>query len=368
MLVFLGLATSAIAADFAYQADADVDNNGLAGHWHTVSDGVRTKILWTWDDGKTGGSYIDHSRGLGWGWSSLGTGCIQYALPPKGAAPAHPHLDEKEVGSETINGHPTRKFTYRIEYTLAGKTTVDAITEWRATDLHDLVVRTETANHHTMRMHDIVLRAPAAADIALASTPCKYDPVKDDGGYAAQAPGGFRQVRFFDLGCKKIVPLGIVATLPSDYEIRASARFGCFAGTHDDLDRLLAKPDQVDFEAIRHGVIWTRISMETEYRAPHFYSAGGSDEDWDKAMAANGVRGLRIERGDLAGRPSVRVSAQMEGRPVRMCYLGVDDSPAILISYQAPPQVTPVDDAQWARFLGALKKDAIEMSGAEAEK
>lgn len=351
------------AVDFAYEAEADTQSQNLAGHSHTLSDGVHIKTTWSSGDGKSGGSYIDQSRRLAWGWSSLGPGCTQMTLPPKNATPASAHLDEKEVGQETLEGHPTRKYTYRTEHTFGGKTVVESITEWRATDLHDFVLRSETSQR-SMRVRKIVLRTPAPADIAFASTPCKYDPVKDDSAYPAQAPGGFRTVRFFDLACKKVVPLGIAATLPSDYEIRLAPRFGCFAGTSADLDRLLARPEAPDFDAIRHGVVWTRIATSAEYRGAtqRFFSEYGSDETWNASIAAAGARDVRIERGDLAGRPSIRVSAQLQGKTVRMCYLGVADSPAILISWQAPAQGTPDDDAQWRRFLGALKSDAREMA------
>lgn len=351
------------AADFAYESEADTDNNGRISHSRTISDGTRTKATWSWDDGTTGGNYIDRARGLGWVWSSMSKDCSQFALRQPGATPPA-HLDEKEIGRETIDGHPTRKFSYRVEHTFAGKTSVDSITEWRATDLHDFVLRTQTDQHRSTQVRKIILRAPAPAEVAFASTPCKYNPVNDDTAYAAAAPGGFRNVRFFDLGCKKIVPLGIKASLPSDYEIRLSPHFGCFAGTHEDLDRVLAKADEVDFEAITRGVIWTRIATSAEFRAStrRFFSEHGSDEGWDHAIAAAGGRDVHIERGDLAGRPSIRVTARMQGRTARMCYLGVADSPAILVSYQAPARTTSADDNEWRRFLGALREDRNEMA------
>ena len=176
---------------------------------------------------------------------------------------------------------------------------------------------------------------------------------------AAHAAATYRRVSFFDLACRKIVPLALFAELPADFEIRAGGHFGCFAGNGEDLARLLKVKDEADFDALRRGVIWVRVSMSTQYDPlrRHFVSDQGSDEKWREAWTRTaGATDVEIVSQDTAGMPSLRVNASVRGKPLRMFYLGVGDSPAILISYQAPRQATPADEREWRHFLSSLAK------------
>ncbi|MGH7818688.1 MAG: hypothetical protein ACREQ9_02855 [Candidatus Binatia bacterium] len=66
-------------------------------------------------------------------------GCIEQAMGQEFASPmtAPPRESEELLGTETIDGHPCRK--YRTVTTVRGKKYV--MYEWRATDLQDLVIR-----------------------------------------------------------------------------------------------------------------------------------------------------------------------------------------------------------------------------------
>ena len=146
---------------------------------------------------------------------------------------------------------------------------------------------------------------------------------------AAQAAATYRRVSFFDLACRKIVPLALFAELPADFEIRAGGYFGCFAGNGEDLARLLKVEGEADFDALRRGVIWVRVSMSTQYDPlrRHFVSDQGSDEKWREAWTRTaGATDVEIVSQETAGMPSLRVNASVRGKPLRMFYLGVGDS------------------------------------------
>jgi hypothetical protein len=131
---------------------------------------------------------------------------------------------------------------------------------------------------------------------------------------------------------------------------------GCFAGPHDDLARLLKVDDQVDFDSLHHAVIWVRTSPSTQYdpHQKHFLSDQGSDDKWASVLERTaGATNVKVIPKDVAGIPSLRVTATIGARMARMFYLGVG-SPAILISYQAAGNGTPADETDWQHFLDAI--------------
>ena len=79
------------------------------------------------------------------------------------------------------------------------KTTTSVFTEWRATDLHDLVLRRSASDgSYESHLEHVVLGMPATNLLSFPNPPCKYDPTLDTTHNAAQAPGAFRAVSFFD--------------------------------------------------------------------------------------------------------------------------------------------------------------------------
>jgi len=348
-LAALGFSAMAGESHVAFSADVVVTYDGKATTQKIWSDGVRTLQV---PADATSGWYSDSSRKLVWLWNK-GSPCIQISMPPPS------ENSETALGRATIAGHPTQKVRVTYARSMDGKSTTVSQVEWRAADLDDLVIRRESASGSVYELRNIVRGPPAPEHLAFPSPPCKYDAVADTTGYQPQAPGGYRRVAFFDIACKKIVPLKLAMQIPSDFEIRLGGRLGCFAGTHEDLDRLLKTADEVDLDSLRRGVIWVRISMGATYDpiGKHFIGEQGSDEHWAEGLSkTTGAANVKVVPGEKAGIPSLTVHASVAGKPVRMLYLGVGDSPAILISYQAPKNASDRDETEWKHFLDSFAR------------
>ncbi len=69
-----------------------------------------------------------------------------------------------EVGSEVIDGHPTIK--YQVHVTYKGDAPSQEGFVWRATDLGDMIIKSEMENEavqYSTVLKNIVLKTPAAA-------------------------------------------------------------------------------------------------------------------------------------------------------------------------------------------------------------
>lgn len=352
---FLAAAATAAtpAAPVAYQAELVVVSSGTTSRSLVYSDGVRRKSQTQRTDGKTSGSYSDTGKKLSWTWGPE-FGCVQVPLEPAGAA-----RQEEPAGAETIDGHPTKKVKVTSTLTSQGKTTTFVEYEWRATDLQDLVIQRKSLDGSlVVNLRNIVLGKPDEKLLAFPGPPCKYDEAADTTRYAPQAPGGVRTVSFSDASCKKLVPLPLTVAIPSDYEIRQGGHLGCFWGASDDLAKVLKVKDEADFTGIRRGVFFCRVSDSTEYNpiSRHFVSAQGTDEQWARAMAReNGAKNVVITPKVVNSIPTLRVTAAVSGQRVYMLYLGVGDSPAILINYHPAGKGDAKDDAIWQSFVDSLQ-------------
>src|SRR5260370_22045131 len=128
---------------------------------------------------------------------------------------------EEPAGTETIDGHATKKVKVTATHTLSGKTTTLVGFEWRVTDLQDLVIRRENEDGSVkMNVRNIVLGKPDENLLAFPSPPREYDEFQDTTRYAPQAAGGVRTVRFSDASCKKLVPLPLTPAIPSSYALQ----------------------------------------------------------------------------------------------------------------------------------------------------
>lgn len=342
------------APPIAYRAQAVVVSEGKSTQFNVWSDGLRARWVPADGDGEKSGAYYDFEKKLQWAYGP-GFPCLQMPLYPD-------EFTQTEVmlGPESIDDHPTQKFRVTSHFKVNGEALSEVTTEWRATDLGDLVIQ-RSASHgqgHTLR--DIVVDMPDAKAVAFPSG-CKYDEMQDMTRFAAQAAGGFRTVRFSDLSCKKLVPLALAFAVPSDFEIREGGPPpSCFAGRRDDLSRLLKVDSEVQFDALRHGVFWLHVSDATYYdpSRKRFVSAQGSDDQWPDAWASTmGASDVKMSRKDVFGIPSLRVTALVGEKTVRMLFLGVGDSPAIRISYQPAGNGTSADAALWQHFLDSIAQE-----------
>jgi hypothetical protein len=238
------------------------------------------------------------------------------------------------------------------------KTTTSVFTEWRATDLHDLALRRSASDgSYESHLEHVVLGTPDAKLLAFPNPPCKYDATADTTHSSAQAAGGFRAVSFFDASCKKLVPLPLTFSIPSDYAIRGYDNSdNCFWGANDDLERVITR-DGPDFERIRRAVFWCRMSnISYDPVQKKFVSEMGTEEQWAAKMKAQGFRDAVVTSKQIGLIPTARVTGSMNGQHVYMLYLAVPftDSPAILINYRPPGKGAASDDSAWQRFLDSI--------------
>ncbi len=338
----------------AYHAQAIVVSEGKSSKHDVWSDGRRAKWVPADREGEESGAYYDFEKKLQWAYGP-GFPCLQMPLYPDESTQT-----EELLGTESIDDHPTQKFSVSTRFKVNGKALSEVTTEWRATDLGNLVIQRSSSRGQKHTLRDIVVGMPDAKAMALPSV-CKYDEMQDMTRFAAQAAGGFRTVRFSDLSCKKLVPLALTFSLPSDFEIREGGPPpSCFAGRRDDLSRLLKVDYEVQFDALRHGVFWLHVSDATYYdpSRKRFVSAQGSDDQWPDAWAGMmGASDVKVIRKEVFGIPSLRVTAQVGEKTVRMFFLGVGDSPAIRISYQPAGNGTSADEALWQHFLDSIAQE-----------
>jgi len=348
-------ATSVITAETprppAYTAEMVATGGGQTVRTHVWSDG---KILKSQSADGSAGRYVDYDKKLSWVYGT-GFPCVQVPTEPEGYTVTS---REEVVGSETIDHHPVKKVKITSTIVHEKKTTTSVVTEWRATDLHDLALR-RSASDGSFESHleHVVLGAPDAKLLAFPNPPCKYDAIADTTQNAAQAPGGFRNISFFDASCKKLVPLPLTLSIPSDYAIRGYGNTdNCFWGSKEDLDRVITS-DGPDFKQIRRGVFWCRVSnIGYDPVRKKFVSEMGTEDQWAAAMKAQGLRNVVVTSKTIGLIPTARITGSMNGQHVYMLYLAVPftDSPAILINYRPPGKGAASDDVAWQHFIDSI--------------
>jgi len=353
--LLLAAASAAVASEPArppaYSAEIVMTSSGQTTRMHVWSDGTILKAQSV--DGTTG-RYTDFDKKLAWQYGP-GYPCLRMPLEPEGFTST---VREEIVGRETIDGHPTKKVKVTSTINDGKKTTVVVSTEWRASDLHDLVLRRSGDNNaYESHLEHIVLGKPDAKLLAFPTPQCKYDPRLDTVRDAPQAAGGFRKVPFFDAGCKQLVPLPLTLSIPSDYALRGHTH-NCFWGAKDDLDRVITR-EGPDFEQIHRGVFWCRPSDSTEYDPVHdkFVSEQGTQDQWSASMKSMGAKNVVVTSKKIGAIPSTRVTASMNGQRVYMLYLAVPgaDSPAILINYHPAGKGGAADDVAWQHFIDSIE-------------
>ena len=334
----------------AYTAEMVVTVAGKETRSRVWSDGAILKSQSA--DGKSG-RYVDYDKKLSWLYAPEFS-CLQVPTEPEGYTST---TREEAAGIETIDGHPAKKVKITSAVTHEKKTTESVYTEWRASDLHDLVVRRRSADGTEMRLEHVVLGKPDTKLLSFPNPPCKYDPRLDTVRDAPQAAGGFRTSSFLDAGCKNLVPLPLTLAIPSDYALRGHTH-NCFWGAKDDLDRVITR-EGPDFEKIQRGVFWCRASDSTQYDPVHdkFVSEQGTQDQWAASMKAMGAKNVVVTSKKIGSIPSVRVTAGMNGQRVYMLYLAVPgaDSPAILINYHPAGRGNAADDAAWQHFIESIE-------------
>lgn len=353
LALLAGAAAAADAPSPAYSADRVSVYKGVGTRAHVWTDGVRSRS--ESEDGRSG-DYYDKEKGLSWRWDE--SGCRQMSLSGEGPPSSR---KEERLGSETVAGHPTDKLKVTWTSSDQGRTSTDVVYQWRATDLKGLVIRSRSADGtYEMNLQNVVPGPPDPRRLAFPSPPCEYDEMADITRNAPQAPGGHRTIRFSDAGCKKLVPLPLTLSIPSDYAIRSGgpgADAGCFMGAVDDLDRVLASKREADFTSIRRGVFWCRVSGSTEFNPVlgKFVSDLGPQDQWPAAMKTMGAAKVAMSATTVGGIATLRVSGVMGGKSVYMLYLGLGDSPAILINYHPAGDGDPSDEDEWRHFVDSLQ-------------
>ena len=320
------------------------------------SDGTRWKRI---DEDGKGGSYRDEALQTTWLWTAQSP-CIHYSTAASpGSVPVNRR--EEPLGAETVDRHPTQKVKVTISFTQSGKTTTVSSIVWRATDLKDLVIRSESNDGRKSHLENIVMGQPDPKLMAFPSPPCDASDLASIGASKAQAAGGYRTIRFDQGACQYVVPFPIAMAIPSDYASRAVApSLGCFWGTDDDLNRLLANPREPNFDAIRHGVFWCRPSMTTEYDPVkrQFVNEVGPQNQWPAAYRAIGAKDVVVDPRPIGAFPAARVTLTSGGQRVYMLYFAPPntDTIALLINYKPAGKGTAADDAVWKKFVDSVQQ------------
>lgn len=357
VLTFLAVAaaSSSFAASKrppAYSADVVVTAQGKTTRSHIWSDGTHVRTLSA--DGKSG-SYADYDRKLAWLYTPERP-CMQVPMEPEGAKES---TVEKPLGNETLGGHPARKVKVSTTVTYHGRTASTESTEWRATDLHDLVIR-RVNPEGDMHLEHIVAGAPDAKLVAFSTVPCKYDPVADTAAFAAQAPGGFRKVMFDDLACRQLPPVPLAFSIPSDFAIRKAPGGNCLFGADDDLTRVIA-PKGADFSGIHRGVFWLRLSGGTHFdpATKKFVNEQGPQDRWSDALKRLGATDVTVTPQTVGNLPTLRMTGRMKGMKLYMLYIAPGSGPtvpAVLINYHPPAATSAKDDEVWTKFVASMGK------------
>jgi hypothetical protein len=77
---------------------------------------------------------------------------------------------------------------------------------------------------------------------------------------------------------------------------------------------------------------------------------------WAKALVREaGAKNVVVTSKTVHSLPTLRVTATVGGQRVYMLYIGVGDSPAILINYHPSGKGEASDDGAWQRFLDSLQ-------------
>lgn len=334
----------------AYSADIVVISQGKTARSHIWSDGTHVRTLSA--DGKSG-SYADYDRKLSWLYSPERP-CLQVPMEPEGAKET---TREQPLGNESFGGHPAKKVKVSTTLTYHGRTVSTESTEWRATDLHDLVIR-RLNPEGDMHLEHIVAGAPDAKLVAFSTVPCKYDAVTDTAAFAAQAPGGYRKVTFADIACRQLAPLPLAVTIPSDYAIRKAPGGNCLFGADDDLTRVIT-PKGADFTGIHRGVFWLRLAGDTHFdpATKKFVNEQGPQDRWPDALKRLGATDVTVTPQTVGNIPTLRMTARMKGMKLNMLYVALGSgSPAALINYRAPAAASAKDDEVWSKFVASLAK------------
>lgn len=338
----------------AYSAISVVTLEGKTMRMHVYSDGVRTKMV---DEDGKGGSYTDDSLNTRWQWGPS-YGCIH--LPAKASGNDKSTRHEETLGTETIEGHPTRKLKVTSTWTDdKGKVTTYTDTIWRATDLGDLIIRT-SSDKRQMHLEKLVVGKPDASLLAFPSPPCNASEAASIATARPQAAGGSRAIRFDQGACELIVPLPIAMSIPSDYTVRSVRPLGCFWGAEDDLTRMLSNGREADFTSIRRGIFWCRPSESVEYNpvTHRFVSEAGTDDRWAAAYRGMGAKNVFVLSKPVGVFPSARVTMTASGQRVYMLYLAIPntESLAILINYRPAGPGGAADDAVWKSFVDSVQE------------
>jgi len=339
----------------AYTAIETVTSEGKTSHTTIYTDGVRTKTVD--DDGKSG-SYRDDSLKTTWLWDPA-YGCIHTTDTGDGAKA---DVREEPLGSETVDGHPARKVRKTIKWTDdKGKVTTSTTTVWYATDLDDFVIQAKSADgKYDRHVEKITMGAPDAKLLAFPSPPCDAREPQTIATAAPKPAGGYRTIRFDEGACELMVRLPISMSIPSDYTVRSVRPAGCFWGTADDLNRLLANEKEANFESIQRGIFWVRASTDTEYNpaARKFVSEIGPEDQWAAAFRAIGAKDVVVTARPIGPYPATTVTLKSKGQRMYMLYLSPPnvDTIAMLVSYRTPGKGSAADDAVWKTFVDSLSE------------
>jgi hypothetical protein len=153
-------------------------------------------------------------------------------------------------------------------------------------------------------------------------------------------------------------PVELTLSMPQGYVSRDPKHgpvIGCFWGTKEDLDRVLASGKGADFGKLQKGVFQVHLSTSSAYdpRTGKF----ADESQMLKGLEGSGYTGSKVtprQFGKYSGR--VLTGKAKNGLDLYLLYLAPGlGTNVLVINYHSATPPSPADNAVWVRFLDSIQ-------------
>jgi len=178
-------------------------------------------------------------------------------------------------------------------------------------------------------------------------------------GAPSKAAESWTPVDFATATCHYVSPpMELTFSIPPDFVARDAKHgpaAGCFWGTKEDLDRVLASSKGADFGKLHKGVFQAHVSTSSAYDPRSGKFTDGAQ--MLKSLSSSGITGGKViprQFGKYDGR--VVTGKSKSGADLYFVYLAPAlGTNAVLINYRPATPPTPGDAAVWNRFLDSIR-------------
>lgn len=181
-------------------------------------------------------------------------------------------------------------------------------------------------------------------------------------GAAATRPGAsdsWTRIDFATATCHYISPeIALTFSIPPGFVTRDSKHgpgAGCFWGTREDIDRVLASGKGADFGKIQKGVFQAHLSTSSAYdpRTGKF----ADESQMLKTLESSGFTGGKVTPRQFGKYPARIVTGKSKGgSDLYLLYLAPGlGTNVLLINYRPATPPSAADAAVWTRFLDSIQ-------------